>query len=263
MLGFPPHGADRAPCAGRSATNPQPSKASTPAFRRRARVGAVLLVVLLGSWSLVEAQGVSTGTGFIVRPDGWILTVAQVVVGARHLAVSCPGRPTVSAVIDQVVPRLDLALIHVPLDDLPFLSLNLSIRVSEVVLVGDTVDTVAFLATDGRKPEPVVGTATVTGLAGPGDAFEFFQIAMRKEQRGAGAPVVSPRGDAIGVLTTLDVMRNETTQAAAPAEGATWVVKAQVARPLFIAPPPRPSAKSREEAVERARGATCLIEVTR
>ena len=208
-------------------------------------------------------QGISTGTGFVVRHDGWILTVAQVVVGARRLAVSCPGRPTVPATIDQVVPRLDLALIRVPLDGLPFLSLNLSISVSEVVLVGDTVDTVVYIATDGRKPEPVIGEATVKGLVGPGDAFEFFQISMRKDQRGAGGPVVSPRGDAIGVLTTIDVMGADTRQAAAPAEGSTWVIKAQVARPLFVAPPPQVSAKTREEAVARARGATCLIEVTR
>jgi len=213
--------------------------------------------------SRAGAQPGSTGTGFIVRQDGWILTVAEVVVGARELAVTCPGRPTVTALIDLVVPRLDLAMIRIPFEDLPFLSLNLSISVSEVVRVGDTVDTVAYLATDGKKPQPVVGEATVLGLAGPGDAFEFIQILMRKEQRGAGGPVVSSRGDAIGVLTTLDVKRGEANQAVAPVDGATWAIKAQAARPLFIAPPPRPAAKTREEAIERARGATCLIEVTR
>ena len=202
-----------------------------------------------------------------MRQDGWILTVAEVVAGARRLAVSCPGRPTVTGLVDQVVPRLDLAVIRVPLEGLPFLSLNLSITVSEVVLVGDTVDTVIYIASDGRKPEAVVGKAKVMGLSGPGDAFEFFQITMPKEQRGAGGPVVSVRGDVIGVLTTLDVMRSPATApatvAVAPADGPTWAIKAQAARPLFIAPPPQPAAKSREEAIEHARGATCLIEVTR
>ena len=271
MLGFPPRGADRVPRPGRSATNPHPPDASAFAASRRARVGAVLLVVLLGGAVLSSgragAQSGSIGTGFIVRQDGWILTVADVVVGARRLAVTCPGHPTVAALVDQVVPRLDLAVIRVPLEGLPFLSLNLSISVSEVVLVGETVDTVAFIATDGRKPEAVVGTATVMGLTGPGDAFEFFQITMPKEQRGAGGPVVSVRGDVIGVLTTLDVRRGPATGPAtapgAPADGPTWAIKAQAARPLFIAPPPRPAARSREEAIERARGATCLIEVTR
>ncbi len=226
-----------------------------------------MLAVLLGGVALSSsgagAQTSSIGTGFLVRHDGWILTVAQVVVGARQLAVSCPGRPTVAAVVDQVVPRLDLAMIRVPLDGLPFLSLNLSISVSEAVLVGDTVDTVAFVAADGRKPEAVVSEATVVGLAGPGDAFEFFQINVPKERRGAGGPVVSVRGDAIGVLTTLDVMRGPATLVTAPTDGPTWTIKAQVARPLFVAPPPQQAAKSREDAIARARSATCLIEVTR
>ena len=229
-----------------------------------------MLAVLLGGVALSSsgagAQTSSIGTGFLVRHDGWILTVAQVVVGARQLAVSCPGRPTVTAVVDQVVPRLDLAMIRVPLDGLPFLSLNLSISVSEAVLVGDTVDTVAFVASDGRKPEALVSEATVLGLAGPGDAFEFFQINVPKERRGAGGPVVSVRGDAIGILTTINVMRDPApvpATAAAPADGPTWTIKAQVARPLFIAPPPQQAAKSREDAIARARSATCLIEVTR
>ena len=232
-------------------------------------------MVLLGGVALASsragAQSSSIGTGFIVRHDGWILTVAQVVVGARRLAVTCPGRPRVLGSVDQVVPRLDLAVIRVPLDGLRFLSLNLSISVSEVVLVGETVDTVAYVAVDGRKPEPVVGAATVTGLSGPGDALEFFQITMPKEQRGPGGPLISVRGDAIGVLTNLDVMRDPTTlpttvpttEVVAPADGPTWAIKAQAARPLFITPPPQPLAKSREEAIERARAATCLIEVTR
>jgi S1-C subfamily serine protease len=227
--------------------------------------------VLLGGVALLSgsagAQTSSIGTGFLVRHDGWILTVAQVVVGARQVAVSCPGHPTVTAEVDQVVPRLDLAMIRVPLGGVPFLSLNLSISVSEAVLVGDTVDTVAYVAADGRKPEAMVSEATVVGLAGPGDAFEFFQITLPKERRGAGGPVVSVRGDAIGVLTTIDVMRGPATvpatMAAAPADGPTWTIKAQVARPLFIAPPPQPAAKSREDAIAHARSATCLIEVTR
>ncbi len=225
-----------------------------------------MLAALLGGVALSSsgagAQTSSIGTGFLVRHDGWILTVAQVVVGARQLAVSCPGRPTVPAVVDQVVPRLDLAMVRVPLDGVPFLSLNLSISVSEVVLVGDTVDTVAYVATDGRKPEAMVSEATVVGLAGPGDAFEFFQINVPKERRGAGGPVVSVRGDAIGILTTITVMHGAAT-VTAPTDGPTWTIKAQVARPLFIAPPPQQAAKSREDAIARARSATCLIEVTR
>jgi len=59
------------------------------------------------------------------------------------------------------------------------------------------------------------------------------------------------------------VLRGPTATGAAPADAPTWTIKAQAARPLFIAPPPQPAARSREDAIARARSATCLIEVTR
>jgi hypothetical protein len=43
----------------------------------------------------------------------------------------------------------------------------------------------------------------------------------------------------------------------------SYAVKADYARPLFEQPAPRPAAASRMEAYERARGATCRIEVDR
>jgi hypothetical protein len=49
---------------------------------------------------------------------------------------------------------------------------------------------------------------------------------------------------------------------AAP-QNVSWAVKSDYARPLFEQPTARPSAASRTEALERARGATCRIEVDR
>jgi S1-C subfamily serine protease len=96
VLGFRARDADGAPRAGRSATSPHSSAAPISAARRRARA-AVLLAALLGGAALSSgsagAQTASIGSGFLVRPDGWILTVAQVVVGARQIAVSCRSVP--------------------------------------------------------------------------------------------------------------------------------------------------------------------------
>jgi len=46
-------------------------------------------------------------------------------------------------------------------------------------------------------------------------------------------------------------------------QNVNWAVKADYARPLFEQPTARPAAASRTEALERARGATCRIEVDR
>jgi S1-C subfamily serine protease len=203
------------------------------------------------------------GTGFIVRPDGWILTAAQVTAGARSLAVTCPDRPKVAAVVDQIVPRLDLAVLRVPQENLPYLTLTLSVRVSEMVLVGDTVAVVVYLNAPGAKPALLPAVATVIALAGPGDVPEFFQLAMPADRRDPGAPVVAQFGEVIGILTTPAAIRRHVDPATPPAPHVTWTVKAQAARPLFVAPPPQATTRSLDDAIERTRKATCLIEISR
>ena len=203
------------------------------------------------------------GTGFLIRPDGWLLTSAQVTKDARALAVTCPDRPKVAAMVDHVVPRLDVAVLRIPQESLPYLTLSLSISVDEVVRVGDTVATVVYLNAPGAKPAGVPGVATVIALAGPGNVPEYFQLAMPADRRDPGAPVVASRGEAIGILTTPAAIRDHIDAATPPAPNVTWTVKAQAVRPLFVAPPPQPMTRSLEEAIERTRKATCLIEITR
>ena len=203
------------------------------------------------------------GSGFLVRPDGWLLTSAQVTKDARALSVTCPDRPKVAAAVDHVVPRLDVAVLRIPQENLPYLTLSLSISVSEMVLVGDTVATVVYLNAPGAKPAAVPGVATVIGLAGPGNAPEYFQLAMPADRRDPGAPVVASRGEVIGILTTPAAIRDHVDLATPPAANVTWTVKAQAVRALFVAPPPQQMTRSLDDAIERTKKATCLIEITR
>lgn len=220
-----------------------------------------LVAGLAGPAPAVEPR--AHGTGFLVRPDGWIITAAQLAAGARSLAVTCPGRPKAIAVVDQLVPRLDLAVLRIPQESLPYLSLNLSISVSEMVLVGENVAVVVYLNSAGAKLEQVPALATVTGLAGPGGTPEFFQLAMPADRRDPGGPVVTHRGDVVGILTTPEAIRRHVDPATPPSPAVTWSVKAQAARPLFIAPAPLPATRSLDDAIERTRQATCLIEIAR
>ncbi|HTK93447.1 MAG TPA: serine protease [Verrucomicrobiae bacterium] len=203
------------------------------------------------------------GTGFAVRADGWILTSAQVVAGARSLAVTCPGRPKATATLDHFVRRLDIAILRMEQEGLPYLTFSLSISVSEMVLVGDNVATVVYLkSTDGTiAATPAI--ATVTALAGPGDSPEFLQLAMPADRRDAGAPVVSARGDVVGILTSAAAIKDFVDPAAPPSSGVTWAVKGQAVLRLFVPPPPIDPTRSLEDATERTRRATCLVEVTR
>lgn len=254
MLRFPIRAVSRGRRERRNATN-------------RRRYTLCLAVVPLAVGTLIggshAAEPRPYGTGFLVRPDGYLLTSAQIATGARSLDVTCPDRPKVAAVVDHLVPRLDTAVLRIPQDNLPYLTLSLSISVSEVILVGDTVSVVVYLNAPGGKPAATPAVATVAALAGPGNTPEYFQLVMPADRRDAGAPVVSQRGDVIGMLTTPSAIRDHVDPATPPAANVTWTVKAQAVRPLFVAPPPQATTRSLEEATARARQATCLIEIRR
>ena len=209
------------------------------------------------------AEPRSFGTGFVVRGDGWILTGAQVVAGARSLAVTCPGREKAAAVLDHFVSRLDVALLRIQQENLPYLTFSLSISVSEVVLVGDQVATVVYLKSTDGKIEATPAIATVTALAGPANSPEFFQLAMPADRRDAGAPVVTARGDVVGILTTAAAIKDFVHAASPPSPSVTWAIKGQAVRPIFIPPLPIDATRSLDDATERTRRATCLIEITR
>jgi S1-C subfamily serine protease len=253
MLGFPP-------------ARPSPDCRERRIATNVRTVSTLLaLTVLAGglAGSAHAADPRTFGTGFAVRGDGWILTSAQVVAGARTLAVTCPGREKTTAVLDHYVQRLDIALLRIEQEGLPYLTFSLSISVAEMVLVGDNVATVVYLKSTDGKIAATPAVATVTALVGPGNSPEFLQLAMPADRRDAGAPVVSARGDVVGILTTAAAIKDFVDPAAPPSSSVTWAVKGQVVLRLFVPPLPIDPTRSLEDATERTRRATCLIEITR
>jgi len=88
------------------------------------RIG-ILVLFLVGSTGCgsvgqqLKAQAkadppTAQGTGFLVRPDGLILTAWHVVKDARRIGVQCEGRERVFATLAERSPALDLALLQTP-----------------------------------------------------------------------------------------------------------------------------------------------------
>ncbi len=62
-----------------------------------------------------EACGrVSTGTGFVVGPGGYVVTNAHVVAGSKAVLVAFDGRGAVDAAVVLFDPKLDIAVLHAP-----------------------------------------------------------------------------------------------------------------------------------------------------
>jgi serine protease Do len=137
----------------------------------------------------------TTGSGFIIRQDGFILTNAHVIDGAQQIQVKlADGRRLVARQIG-LDERVDLALIKVDATGLPVAALGDSnrLRVGEFVLaLGHPFgleQTVSF-GIVSRRGAPLQ-------VAAPG--FDFIQTDASVNPGNSGGPLVNMAGEVIGV----------------------------------------------------------------
>lgn len=140
----------------------------------------------------------SMGSGFLVHPDGYLVTNAHVVEGATTVQVRlASGRRLTGRVIGRD-SRVDLALVKVDsAEPLPVLPLGDSeqLRVGELVLaLGHPFgleQTVSF-GIVSRKGAPLLAAA-------PG--FDFIQTDAAVNPGNSGGPLVNMAGQVVGVNT--------------------------------------------------------------
>jgi serine protease Do len=137
----------------------------------------------------------ASGSGFVIRHDGWIVTNAHVVDDAERIQVRlADGRRFEARLVGQD-ERVDLALLKVEASGLPVAALGDSnrARVGEFVLaLGHPFgleQTVSF-GIVSRKGAPLQ-------VAAPG--FDFIQTDAAVNPGNSGGPLVNMAGEVIGV----------------------------------------------------------------
>jgi S1-C subfamily serine protease len=76
----------------------------------------------------------------------------------------------------------------------------------------------------------------------------------------SGGPVVASDGSVVGVVTATEAVAAFLQATGTLPQNINWAVKAEYAKPMFDQPPaPKPMAKSRSEAIQRATQASCLV----
>jgi len=137
----------------------------------------------------------SSGSGFVIRQDGYLVTNAHVVTGAERIQVKLSdGRRFEARLVGQD-DRVDLALIKIDATGLPVAALGDSnrLRVGEFVLaLGHPFgleQTVSF-GIVSRKGAPLM-------VAAPG--FDFIQTDAAVNPGNSGGPLVNMAGEVVGV----------------------------------------------------------------
>lgn len=148
------------------------------------------------------ANGSRQGSGFLVSPDGRILTNHHVIRDARTARVKLPSGDVYEEVeILAVDARRDIAILQIAGFDLPFLELGNSdsVRVgAPVVVIGSPLgleNTVSTGIVSGRRQEP--------------EGYQLLQVSAPASRGSSGGAVLGSHGRVVGMTTSqIDVGQN-------------------------------------------------------
>ncbi len=166
--------------------------------------------------------GGGAGTGFIISPDGQVVTNAHVVEDAVTIKVMLSDGTVKSAELVQKDPSRDLAVLKIKGDNLPAARLGNSAEVEvgdEVLAIGNAL---------GLGDTPTVTTGIVSALnrqlqlAG-NRLTHLIQTDAAINPGNSGGPLVNANGEVIGVNTAI----------AGNAEGIGFAISIDHARPVI------------------------------
>lgn len=142
-----------------------------------------------------QQNGASSGTGFFISKDGYLVTNAHVVEGCRSVQVTSGQSAVTPARIVARDSANDLALLQSALKPAADVaSLRPGVRIGENIAVFG-FPLVGLLTTGGNF---TVGN--VSAVAGLGDDTRYIQISAPVQPGNSGGPVLDERGNVVGVV---------------------------------------------------------------
>jgi len=147
-----------------------------------------------GQQATPEKQVYATGSGFIVTPDGYILTNAHVVKDADEVMVKLNDKREFKAKVIGIDLRTDVAVLKVNASNLP----KVNIGNPDTIKVGEWV--AAIGAPFGLENTMTVGIVSAKGRALPQENFvPFIQTDVAINPGNSGGPLFNLKGEVIGI----------------------------------------------------------------
>lgn len=134
------------------------------------------------------------GSGFIISPDGLILTNAHVVRNAKVVTVKLTDRREFRAKVLGADPKTDIAVLKIDAHDLPVVALDKTSNLQ----VGDWV--LAIGSPFGFENSVSAGIVSAKGRTLPDDsAVPFIQTDVAVNPGNSGGPLFNTRGQVVGI----------------------------------------------------------------
>ncbi len=133
------------------------------------------------------------GSGFIIRPDGVIMTNAHVVKGASEVTVRLTDRREYTAKVIGIDTKSDIAVIKIAARNLPTVKIGDSgqLRVGEWVL--------AIGSPFGFDNSATAGIVSAKGRTLNGEYMPFIQTDVPINPGNSGGPLFNMRGEVVGI----------------------------------------------------------------
>jgi serine protease Do len=150
----------------------------------------------------------STGTGFVIKPDGVIITNQHVVAGAQTITVTLSDGTDLNGTLVGEDPITDIAVVRVPRRDLPVVPIGTSsdLMIGEwVVALGDPY---AFLL-GNTEPTVTAGVVSATNRNilpnqdQPGLYLDMIQTDAAINPGNSGGPLANALGEVVGVNSSI------------------------------------------------------------
>jgi len=190
------------------------------------RAGPAVVAIELGAGRGSQPGG--AGSGFVVTPDGYVMTNSHVVSGARTIKVKTPAGETAEAHVVGDDPATDLAVIRV---EAAALAAQRS-GVPYLAIDGDRAPRVGQLAVAIGNPlgfESTVSTGVVSALGRSlrGKANRLIDGVIQHtaplNPGNSGGPLLDGAGRVLGVNTAI-IARSQGLGFAIAVETAAWVL---------------------------------------
>jgi len=133
------------------------------------------------------------GSGFIIRPDGVIMTNAHVVNGASEVTVRMTDRREYTAKVIGVDTKSDIAIIKISAKDLP----TVKTGDSRALKVGEWV--LAIGAPFGFENSATAGIVSAKGRTLDSGYVPFIQTDVPINPGNSGGPLFNMRGEVVGI----------------------------------------------------------------
>jgi S1-C subfamily serine protease len=148
--------------------------------------------------AIQQQQG--QGSGFIIHPDGILLTNAHVVEGASEVGVTLPDGRSFTGKVLGADPLTDVAVVRVVGSRLPVAQMGDSARVRPgewAIAIGNP------LGLDNTVTAGIISAIQRTNAVGEGQRVPYIQTDAAVNPGNSGGPLINDRGQVIGINTAI------------------------------------------------------------